>query len=61
MIRITETTDGKYRGKVIDENEMIFIFNDGFTMLVESVIHAGGEIIISNPNYIIRGVKTWQC
>jgi hypothetical protein len=57
MIRITETTDGKYRGHVIDETAEQLVFDDGCVMNILIRRSTREDEMLSNFNYIIRGIK----
>lgn len=52
-MRITQTTDNKYIGMMVDAMAKEIIFPDGFIMQVQYIKFAGDKIKVGNDNYII--------
>jgi hypothetical protein len=57
--RITETTDRKNLGQLLDVVEIhdIILLNNKATFRVEHIAINGDTLTLSNPNYIIIAVK----
>jgi len=56
MMIITNTTDGKHVGEVVDETQKVIIFKDGESMQIVTRRITDTEVVLANSNYIIQGV-----
>lgn len=60
MYRIINSTDGKYKGTLLNEKEIYqgsVVSLVEFNFRIDSIKEVGDTIILINPNYIIYCVK----
>ena len=60
LLKITDTTDGQYIGKIVEYNEAgkILTLPTGESMDIEEEIIGEETYILSNSNYTINLIKT---
>jgi hypothetical protein len=55
-MRITDTTDGQYRGKEIDESKWLIELDTNFVLdIIKKVSFPDGRIVLESENYVLEG------
>ena len=55
-MRITDTTDGQYRGKEIDESKWVVELEPDFVLdIIKKVSFPDGRIVLESENYVLEG------
>ena len=55
-MRITDTTDGQYRGKEIDESKWLIELDTDFVLdIIKKVSFPDGRIVLESENYVLEG------
>ena len=56
LMRITDTTDGQYRGKEVDDSKWVIELDTDFVLdITKKVSFPDGRIVLESENYVLEG------